>query len=175
MNPGFISGLAVALSMIVGTITGGLIDRPDTPASDPRVIDIMGQYPDPTTATTIAQAASEPVVPTIPTPKPTCDDYARLAVSVGWPATEYDTIRRVMYAESGCYPLAVGDLEHGVSLGLMQVHTNSWCEPTKYFPGGYLQTKAVLDDCNALLDPLVNLYAALLIWREGGWEQWTTY
>ena len=34
---------------------------------------------------------------------------------------------------------------------------------------------SVLDYCHTLLDPYVNLYAALLIYREGGWQQWTTY
>jgi len=175
MNPGIITGLAVSLSMIVGTVTGGLLERENAQASDPRVIDIMGQYPEPTTSVHSPVAAPKPVTPTTVALPPTCDDYGRLAVSAGWPLDQIPTVVRVMRAESGCYAQAVGDLGLGVSLGLMQIHTDSWCEGNRYWPEGYLQMHGVLDDCNALLDPFVNLYAALIIWRVGGWEQWTTY
>jgi hypothetical protein len=80
-----------------------------------------------------------------------------------------------MRAESGCNPGALGDAEHGGSVGLLQIHQDSWCRPNKYWPAGYLQTMAVLDDCRQLFDPFVNLYAGLMVWREGGWTQWTTY
>jgi hypothetical protein len=172
MNPGTLAGVAISVAMFVGSFIGTAFDRPDTPAHDPAVIAATGVY---VQAPSSPQAAPKPATPTT-TPTPTgCAFYVNMARSVGWPETELATLGRVMHAESGCNPQAHGDQTLGDSLGLMQIHTDSWCEPNRYWPAGYLQTWAVLDDCRQLLDPFVNLYAALLVWREGGWTQWTTW
>jgi hypothetical protein len=82
-----------------------------------------------------------------------------------------------MRAESGCQADAVGDLNRGGSFGLMQVHVPTWCHGSKYWPGGWLAAHGSVgpEECEKLLDPATNLAAALLIQREGGWRQWTTW
>lgn len=106
-----------------------------------------------------------------------CRAFLALATDVGWPASELDTLRRIMHAESGCDPRAIGDKTRGYSYGLMQIHLPTWCRPSRYWPHGYLYTHHVLpaDDCEPLLDPATNLRAALIVHRVGGWKQWSTY
>ena len=172
MNPiPFMVSVATSISLVIGALTA-LFPTP-TPASPPAAAQAA-----PTTVPEPPRSPSDApkyqpalTLPTIPT----CDDYGRLAIEVGWPAELIPTLTQIMFAESGCRSNAIGDLNRGESIGLMQIHTDSWCEPTRYYPLGYLQTMSVLDYCHTLLDPYVNLYAALLIYREGGWQQWTTY
>lgn len=122
-----------------------------------------------------------PVAPTTTTEPPItpgdCQAFVELAARIGWPPEELPTVRRVMHAESRCEPDALGDVSRGGSYGLMQIHTPTWCKPSRYWPTGYLQAAGVVDadNCHALFDPALNLYAALIVWREGGWQQWATW
>jgi hypothetical protein len=169
MNPlSFMASVAAGISLMIGALTA-IFPTPQPPAPAAAITTTPPQ------ATLSLVEAPKPVPQYEPAPRPTCDDYVDLARTVGWPETELGTVAQIMWAESRCQADAVGDITRGVSLGLMQIHTESWCEPTRYWPLGYLQTKAVLDYCQTLLDPYVNLYAALVIWQEGGWQQWTTY
>ncbi len=82
-----------------------------------------------------------------------------------------------MRRESACQPDAIGDWTRGGSFGLMQLHVPTWCLRSKYWPEGWLSVHGSVgpDNCTGLLDPATNLAAALLIQREGGWSQWTTW
>jgi hypothetical protein len=120
------------------------------------------------------EAKTAPPAVTVP---PTCETFVGLAWSLGWPQEELDTLAIVMRRESACDPNAIGDLAVGGSFGLMQVHVPTWCHGSKYWPGGYLAAHGSVGphECERLFDPATNLAAALLIHREGGWSQWTTW
>ena len=135
-----------------------------------------------TTPTAPQNSAPQPVTapetaPPGTTTPPSCEAFVSLAYTLGWPAEELDTLATVMRRESGCQPDAIGDRTRGGSFGLMQVHIPTWCLRSKYWPEGWLGVHGSVgpDDCTALLDPATNLAAALLIQREGGWSQWTTW
>ena len=103
---------------------------------------------------------------------PGCAEWADAALRGGFQPHDLSTALQVMELESGCLPGAIGD--NGQSFGLMQIN-DYWCTPNQYWPRGYLQTQAILDDCAELLDPLTNLWAAWHISSRHGWQNWTTY
>lgn len=102
-----------------------------------------------------------------------CPGWGRLASQVGWPQQEIAMLSAVAYFESRCRRDALGD--KGRSFSAMQIHTNSWCRPNRYWPNGYLQHQGIVTSCDDLWDPATTLRAALEIWRVGGWKQWTTW
>lgn len=172
MNPlPFMVSVATSISLVIGALTALFPSYEATTPPNAAVVAPSALSQPPRSPQNAPKFEPAPTLPTTPT----CDDYGRLAVEVGWPAELIGTLTEIMFAESSCKADAVGDQQLGVSLGLMQIHTDTWCEPTRWYPLGYLQTMSVLDYCHTLLDPYVNLYAALLIYREGGWQQWTTY
>jgi len=122
-------------------------------------------------------AGSDETAPPAVTVPPSCEDYVGLAWALGWPKAELGTLADVMHAESRCQADAIGDVARGGSFGLMQVHVPTWCQGSKYWPGGWLAAHGSVGphECEKLLDPATNLAAALLIQREGGWQQWTTW
>ena len=119
------------------------------------------------------QTAPTPVPVTRPTPG--CSDWVTLALQVGWQPSEMPQLDAILRAESSCQPAALGDRKLGGSYGLLQIHCPSWGQPNKYNPVGWLQARGVIRSCLDLFDPATNLYAGLLIWRHGGWQQWATY
>jgi hypothetical protein len=104
---------------------------------------------------------------------PGCREWADTALRAGFVLDDLWIALQVVELESGCLPGAIGD--NGQSFGLMQIHTPTWCQPSKYWPGGYLQTKGMIDDCAELLDPLTNLWVAWHIATNYGWQNWSTY
>lgn len=121
-----------------------------------------------TTATTAPTTSASP-------PTPGCADYVVLARQVGWQIEDLPQLSAILRAESACLPDALGDRTKGGSYGLLQIHCPSWGQPNKYNPTGWLQAQGVIRSCQDLFDPAVNLYAGLLIYRYGGWQQWATY
>jgi hypothetical protein len=135
-----------------------------------------------TTLTAPRYSAPQPVtapetLPPATTTPPSCEAFVSLAYTLGWPAEELDTLATIMRRESACQPDAIGDWTRGGSFGLMQLHVPTWCLRSKYWPEGWLSVHGSVgpDNCTGLLDPATNLAAALLIQREGGWSQWTTW
>jgi len=104
---------------------------------------------------------------------PGCQEWADTALRAGFVLDDLWIALQVAELESGCLPGVVGD--NGDSFGLMQIHTPSWCQPTKYWPRGYLQTQGMIDDCAELFDPLTNMWVAWHIATHYGWENWSTY
>ena len=104
---------------------------------------------------------------------PGCQEWADTALRGGFVLDDLWIALQVAELESGCLPGAIGD--NGDSFGLMQIHTPSWCKPTKYWPRGYLQTQGMIDDCTELFDPLTNMWVAWHIATKYGWENWSTY
>jgi len=104
-----------------------------------------------------------------------CSDVVSLATSLGWPASELDTLRRVANAESACKPWAHNPNDpHTGSYGLMQIN-GFWCLPNTYWPTGWLQAHGLVSTCDDLYSATANLQAALAIWHQTGWQAWSTY
>ncbi len=104
-----------------------------------------------------------------------CSDVVSLATSLGWPATELKTLRRIADAESACKPWAHNVTDpNGGSYGIMQIN-GFWCLPNTYWPIGWLQAQGLASSCNDLYSATANLQAALAIWRNSGWQAWSTY
>lgn len=110
-----------------------------------------------------------------------CGEWFSLASAIGWPDEEWPTLSKVLYRESRCN---IGshnatDPMSG-SRGLMQIN-GYWCKPSKYSQNGWLQDRDVLEHCDDLYQPEINLKAGLLIWLYGeqkhgcGWRgPWAT-
>jgi hypothetical protein len=91
--------------------------------------------------------------------------WAWLALEVGWPVEELDILDYVIWRESrGLAHVHNTDDPGSGSYGLTQI--NSF-----WVTVGFLADEGVVD-ASQLLDPIVNLHAALAIWRNSGWSPW---
>jgi hypothetical protein len=107
-----------------------------------------------------------------------CPEWAQLAVNVGWEEQDLAKLDSVIHRESRCFTwVHYGKDPTGGSFGLTQINAY-WCKPSKWYPNGYLQTFGVLNSCEELYLPRVNLLAARLIWLYShkeygnGWLPW---
>jgi hypothetical protein len=151
----------------VFAIAGGVIWAVETPeAAAPR--------PAPTTVTTEA--------PQRPLPSPTtsepgylglCPPVYAYALLEGFMPEEAVILDRIAWLESRCSPRIMGD--SGQSYGILQIHGPTWCQPSRYWPEGWLQQAGVVEWCDELLDVRTAVEAARRIYLEGGFEQWSTY
>ena len=136
--------------------------------------------PSPSSANTVYEGLEQPpealeTTTTTITAVANCDDVVSLAASVGWPASELDTLRRVAKAESACKPWAHNVTDpNGGSYGIMQIN-GFWCIPNTYWPIGWLQAQGIVSTCDDLYSATANLQAALAIWQNSGWQAWSTY
>ena len=136
-----------------------------------------------------ADAAPAPTTPLVPVAQPTptpvttttittiagCADVKALAVSLGWPPDELETLMSVVNAESACYPWAHNLSDpNGGSYGLLQIN-GFWCLPSRYYPMGYLQEAGILSTCDDLFNATVNLRAGLAVLAQSGWHAWATF
>jgi hypothetical protein len=114
-------------------------------------------------------------------PDSPCQEWVPLAVASGWPRDRavIERLADIVWRESRCNPEAWNETDpNGGSMGLMQIN-RFWCQPSKYWPSGYLQAHGVLESCDELLDPATNLHAGWVIYsysyqRNGGdgWNPW---
>ena len=109
-----------------------------------------------------------------------CAQWRDLALEIGWPAEEWDRLNHVIWRESRCQPDVHNKLDPASgSRGLMQIN-GFWCRKNRYTDHGYLQDNGVLQTCEDLFNPRVNLTAGLVIWKYGedkngcGWRPWST-
>lgn len=170
MNP-FVSILASAAA-IVGVV-GLSVLPPDSSFATPTVAqsDPFADLP-PVTSPQRPLAAPQ-TRETIPDGY--CPQVFDTAPLVGLTEPETVLLSRIAWLESRCINDALGDLDRGVSYGILQIHGPSWCEPNRWWPDGYLQAKGVLAECEDLFDPALAVLAATFIIQEGGFEQWSTY
>ncbi|NBW18550.1 MAG: hypothetical protein EBR82_62315, partial [Caulobacteraceae bacterium] len=103
---------------------------------------------------------------------PGCAEWAPLAREAGFTESDLPIALQVMELESMCLPDAVGD--NGESFGLMQINS-FWCQPSRYWPQGYLQAFGLVNDCSDLMEPRTNLIVAWHIAANHGWPNWSTY
>lgn len=87
-----------------------------------------------------------------------CGEWYTLAMSVGWPAEEWERLQQIIWRESRCQ----ADAWNGADAGLVQInqiHTK-WLSDFGYsFP----------DD---MFVPEKNLTFALALWNSSGWKPW---
>ena len=109
-----------------------------------------------------------------------CPQWAQIAVDVGWREEDLPMLDYVIHRESRCFTASYSNQDpNGGSYGLAQVN-GYWCEPSQWYPQGYLQAFGVLEQCGDLLHPRTNLLSARLIWlysddKHGdGWLPWQT-
>lgn len=96
--------------------------------------------------------------------------FAALAVNLGWPVSEYDTLVRVITRESNGVATSHNTKDPMTgSYGLMQIN-GFWCRGAN----SYLQKAGLVNSCEMLLDPQINLRAGLIIFTRSGWSPWRT-
>lgn len=125
------------------------------------------------------------VIPTTPTttttlPDTACAEWYPLFIETGWPVDNWERASMILFRESRCQPGAYNNRSHDI--GLWQINAKSWCQPNKYnaHPAGYLGGLGLIDSCDDLYDPAVNMKAALALYnysetRNGpgmGWHPW---
>jgi hypothetical protein len=98
------------------------------------------------------------------------EQFAALAVNLGWPVEQYKKLVMVITRESNGIATShnTKDPMSG-SYGLMQIN-GFWCRGAN----SYLQKAGLLTSCEMLLDPQINLRAGLIIYTRSGWSPWRT-
>lgn len=109
-----------------------------------------------------------------------CPQWAQIAIDTGWQEKDLAMLDHIIHRESRCYSAVHYSQDpNGGSYGLMQVNAY-WCKPSDWYPSGYLQAFGVLDNCEQLFEPRINLLSARLIWlyslreHNDGWLPWQT-
>ncbi len=98
------------------------------------------------------------------------EQFAALAVNLGWPVDEYETLVKVITRESNGIAIAHNSKDPMTgSYGLMQIN-GFWCRGAN----SYLQKAGLITSCEMLLDPQINLRAGLIIFTRSGWSPWRT-
>ena len=97
-----------------------------------------------------------------------CPQWWATAREAGWTDDLLPTLDYVMWRESRCLTSAHNttlNRDKSADIGLTQINDRSWCEPTRWYPNGYLQSVGVLSKvgCDELFDPATNLKAAKAI------------
>jgi len=108
-----------------------------------------------------------------------CPQWHATALATGWAHDDLPNLDHILWRESRCLPHVhyAGD-PNGGSHGLTQIN-GYWCRPNRWSTAGWLQDRAILDTCQDLYDPVVNLTAARRVWeyaaeRGCGWRPWST-
>lgn len=108
-----------------------------------------------------------------------CGQWLDLALSVGWPLELWHQQSYVIWRESRCNfdSHYKADPMSG-SRGLMQIN-GFWCRPNRWTDKGWLQDHGILNNCDDLFNPEINLRAAWAIYNysagknNNGWNPWS--
>ena len=158
-----------AITLIISVMSLFVFHKPPAPTPAEKAIQYeytVDAVPVPqipvTTATTLASA-----------PKTLCEQVFDTAKAIGWPSDQLGMLVAIAQRESRCQPDAFNASDpNGGSHGIMQIN-GFWCQPSRYWPNGYLQAYGLLTSCNDLYDRETNLRAALAIYRySNGWRAW---
>ena len=159
-----------AITLIISVMSLFVFHKPPAPTPADKVVHYeytADAVPVPalpsTTLTTLASA-----------PKTLCEQVFDTAKAIGWPIDQLGMLVAIAQRESRCQPDAFnGSDPNGGSYGIMQIN-GFWCEPSRYWPNGYLQAHGLLTSCTDLYDRATNLRAALAIYRySNGWRAWS--
>ena len=158
-----------AITLIISVMSLFVFHKPPAPTPAEKVI--RYEYG--------VDAVSVPVIPTTTAttqpdaPKTLCEQVFDTAKAIGWPADQLGMLVAIAQRESRCQPDAFNLSDpNGGSYGIMQIN-GFWCQPSRYWPNGYLQAYGLLTSCADLYDRETNLRAALAIYRySNGWRAW---
>ena len=158
----------IALAVVIFTASPTVLAAPalnneseDVPTV---VIAEVETDPLPVEAPTAEQRTAEVTPPVVVAPKPVvkhpkgCENYKDLVSQYEW---NTEVALKVMHAESGCNPSAIGDTRviggiYAPSCGLFQIRT--------------LQGRP---NCDQLQNPNTNIEWAIKLYRASGWQPWS--
>lgn len=182
MSERFIVNVATATVMAVAMLW--LVTSQGVPASTvkPDLVTVLPASTSSTSSTTSSSTTSTIAATTTTTIalgfEPHCPtEMLDIAVDVGWPVDQLQTLDRIAWRESRCSATASNPADPGSlgSVGILQTNTAAWCDGTQYYPDGYLQSIGLITTCTDLFDLRTNLAAGLVIWERSGWHAWSTY
>ncbi len=159
-----------AITLIISVMSVFVFHKPPAPTPADKVVHY--EYG--------VDAVSVPVIPTTTAttqpdaPKTLCEQVFDTAKAIGWPVDQLGMLVAIAQRESRCQPDAYNPKDpNGGSYGIMQIN-GFWCQPSRYWPNGYLQAYGLLTSCADLYDRETNLRAALAIYRySNGWRAWS--
>lgn len=171
MNP--VSVIALAAMGVVG-IAGMSVLPPDSQFDPATPYVAADPYGDPWPLEASESPSTAPTT-SVPAVEGSCPTLIPYALAEGFTQPEAELLARIGWHESRCQEDVLGDLTKGVSWGILQIHGPTWCEPSRYWPDGYLQATLIVESCGDLLNPAIAVKAARAIFLEGGFRQWSTY
>lgn len=109
-----------------------------------------------------------------------CPQWWDKAKAAGFRGRDLRILDYIMWRESRCAPRAHNtrlNRDGSTDMGLTQINDRSWCLPSRYNRKGYLQSVGVIQYCEDLFDPQVNLLAAKALYdyskkRGNGFQPW---
>jgi hypothetical protein len=163
----FISKTVVTL--IISVMGVFVFHKPPTPTPAEKVV----HYEYTVDAVPVPQIPSTTLTTQPRAPKTLCEQVFDTAKAIGWPTDQLGMVVAIAMRESRCQPDAFNASDpNGGSYGVMQIN-GFWCQPSRYWPNGYLQAYGLLTSCTDLYDRETNLRAALNIYRySNGWRAW---
>jgi hypothetical protein len=126
------------------------------------------------------ESKEESFVETFSVEEYNCPQHLDNAIKAGWSSDLLKRLDTIIWRESRCIDDAYNDQDpNGGSHGLTQVN-GFWCRPSRYHPNGWLQEQNILNICQELYDPYINLVAAKAIYEYSkrvnncGFSPWST-
>ena len=158
-----------AITLIISVMSLFVFRQPPTPTPADKAI----RYEYTVDAVEVPQIPSTTLTTLASAPKTLCEQVFDTAKAIGWPADQLGMLVAIAQRESRCQPDAFNPNDpNGGSYGIMQIN-GFWCQPSRYWPNGYLQAYGLLTKCTDLYDRETNLRSALAIYRySNGWRAW---
>jgi len=152
--------------LIVGLISLGFIAKVSAASAPSIEIRPVETTALPSNTSTTEAARIPLVIRGLPCPK-----WHDLAVEVGISIDDLPIVMAIIHRESRCLPGKINktlNRDGSWDLGLSQVNDRSWCKKNRWNPIGYLQAQGIIETCEDLLDPEMNLRSmlALMIYSE---------
>ena len=158
-----------AITLIISVMSVFVFHKPPAPTPADKVV----HYEYGVEATPIPAIPPTTLTTQPRAPKTLCEQVFDTAKAIGWPADQLGMLVAIAQRESRCQPDAFNPKDpNGGSHGIMQIN-GFWCQPSRYWPNGYLQAYGLLTKCTDLYDRETNLRSALAIYRySNGWRAW---
>ena len=158
------------VTLIISVMSLFVFRQPPTPTASDKAI----RYEYTVDAVEVPQIPSTTLTTQPDAPKTLCEQVFDTAKAIGWPTDQLGMLVAIAIRESQCQVDAFNPKDpNGGSYGIMQIN-GFWCQPSRYWPNGYLQAYGLLTSCTDLYDRKINLRAALAIYRySNGWRAWS--
>ena len=158
------------VTLIISVMSLFVFRQPPTPTASDKAI----RYEYTVDAVEVPQIPVTSATTQPDAPKTLCEQVFDTAKAIGWPTDQLGMLVAIAQRESRCQPDAFNPSDpNGGSYGIMQIN-GFWCQPSRYWPNGYLQAYGLLTSCADLYDRKTNLRAALAIYQySNGWRAWS--